>query len=483
MLHHISELIIEQYRIIDFLGEGLGGLTYKALDLKSDNYVALKVLSLRQMNNWKTIELFEREASILAQLKHPRIPDYLNYFQIDNTQEKRWYLVQEFISGQPLSTLVDDGWRTTEAEVINIAAQILETLVYLHNLQPPVIHRDIKPQNIIRQPNGKIYLVDFGAVSDIYRQTLIGSSTVVGTYGYMPPEQFRGQVVFSSDLYSLGATILHLLTHSSPAEFPQKKLKIDFRSSVNVSKELTDWLEIMLEPAIEDRFESASQALAVLRGDTRINNWRNSHLRKPPHSKITVAKTKDRINFVIPHNKGESGDLNNRLIIFYILLFIVALVFSPGTVSSELSFTNDLTVRAILAIPFAVSLLYFLFNYLFSSFGCTQIEIKQQNFDITYSLFGLKRQIYGETKDITEAKIGYRFLSGYSYNNIKYASSVVARCFIVEGTKTKQFARYTKRVNEINKSYFVLIEFSQFIRKYRVTIFFFQFFNKILCQD
>ena len=80
MLHQLGESIIEQYRIVDFLGEGLGGITYKALDLKSNDYVAIKVLSLQQMSNWKTMELFEREACILAQLKHPAIPEYLNYF-------------------------------------------------------------------------------------------------------------------------------------------------------------------------------------------------------------------------------------------------------------------------------------------------------------------------------------------------------------------------------------------------------------------
>ncbi|MEM7759905.1 MAG: serine/threonine-protein kinase, partial [Cyanobacteria bacterium P01_A01_bin.40] len=266
MQYQSGETIINQYRIVDILGQGLGGTTYKAIDLKSEDYVALKVLSFQEIKNWKMMDLFEREAFILAQLEHPAIPEYLNYFQQDNSQEQCWYLVQKFIDGQSLATLIENGWRTTEAEIINIATQILEILTYLHSLNPPVIHRDIKPQNIIRQSDGKIYLVDFGAVTDIYRQTLIGSSTIVGTYGYMPPEQFRGQVVPATDLYALGATLLYLLTYSSPAEFPQKRLKIDFRSSINVSQHFSDWLEIILEPAVEDRFESATQALAVLKG-------------------------------------------------------------------------------------------------------------------------------------------------------------------------------------------------------------------------
>ena len=444
MQHKLEEIIIEQYQIIDFLGSGLGGETYKALDLNNEQLVALKILSLHKTSNWKILELFEREANTLAQLKHSRIPDYLNYFQIDNTQDSHWYLVQEFVSGQSLSTLVDNGWRATEEEIINIAAQILEILIYLHNFKPPVIHRDIKPQNIIRQSDGKIYLVDFGAVNDIYRQTLIGSSTVVGTYGYMAPEQFRGQAVPSTDLYGLGATLLYLLTHSSPAEFPQNKLKIDFRSSINVSEQLGNWLEIMLEPVIEDRFESASQALAVLKGDKRINTWQNYPLRKPAYSKITVDKAKDRINFVIPHNKGEQGEINNLLFFLYISLFILIITLSPFTSSSNLSITNELIVRTVLSIPLVIAGLYFLFNYLFSIFGHTKLEIDIENFYLTYILFGLQRTIVGETKNITEAKILHNLIPGGQYSIF----SAIARCAIVEGTKVRQFGRYIKRVEK-----------------------------------
>ena len=100
MLHNIEELIIDRYKIIDFLGEGMSGETYKALDLQSNDYVALKVLSLQQMSNWKVMELFEREAKILAQIEHPSIPAYLNYFQIDYPQEKRWYLIQKLVLGK-----------------------------------------------------------------------------------------------------------------------------------------------------------------------------------------------------------------------------------------------------------------------------------------------------------------------------------------------------------------------------------------------
>jgi ankyrin repeat protein len=165
---------------------------------------------------------------------------------------------------------VQKGWRASQQEVRRIAIQILEILVYLHELTPPVTHRDIKPSNIIRHPDGQVFLVDFGAVQDTYYNTFMRGSTVVGTYGYMAPEQFRGQSVPATDLYGLAATLLFLLTHRSPADLPTDGLKLDFRSHVQIPEEFADWLEKMLEPDVEDRFPSAKESLAVLRGKQMI---------------------------------------------------------------------------------------------------------------------------------------------------------------------------------------------------------------------
>ncbi|MEM7727629.1 MAG: ankyrin repeat domain-containing protein, partial [Cyanobacteria bacterium P01_A01_bin.45] len=172
--------------------------------------------------------------------------------------------VQQQAPGKSLFDLVQSGWHTNEAEVKDIAQQVLAILTYLHSLDPPVIHRDIKPHNLIRSDDGKIYLVDFGAVQNTYYNTLMQGSTVVGTYGYMAPEQFRGQALPATDLYSLGATLLYLLTHRSPAELPQDTLKLDFRNSVDISESFADWLDKILDPDIDDRFTNADQALAKL---------------------------------------------------------------------------------------------------------------------------------------------------------------------------------------------------------------------------
>jgi hypothetical protein len=260
----IGTLIQARYKIQQVLGQGGSGVTYAAEDCFTGRIVALKELSLKGLSDWKKLELFEREAQVLKGLDHPAIPDYLDYFQVDTLDNRYFYIAQELAEGDSLAALVAAGERFEEAEVRRIARAVLETLTYLHGLNPPIIHRDIKPQNIIRREDGQIFVVDFGAVQTVYRDTVAFGSTVVGTYGYMAPEQFRGQAYPTTDLYGLGATLLNLLTHQSPGDLPQTRLKIQFREAVTVSDTFADWLEGLVEPLVEDRFESAAIALMAL---------------------------------------------------------------------------------------------------------------------------------------------------------------------------------------------------------------------------
>ena len=299
-MHQPGEVIAERYRIIDTLGRGGVGITYAAEDLQGDKRVALKALSLRRMTDWKKMELFEREAKVLSQLSHAAIPRYLDYFQADFASDRCFYIAQELAPGQSLAALVENGWQPEETEVRRLAAKVLEILIYLQSLTPPVIHRDIKPPNIIRSEDGQIFLVDFGAVVDSYRHTIAGGSTVVGTYGYMAPEQFRGQAALETDLHGLGATLLFLLTGKSPADLPRRQLRIDFRSSLHVSGQFADWLEKMLEPAREDRFQSAEEALAVLQGEREIAPSLTPKRRKPKGSPIRLNQAEELLAVEIP---------------------------------------------------------------------------------------------------------------------------------------------------------------------------------------
>jgi serine/threonine protein kinase len=266
-IYHRGDLINDRYQILKIIGREGVGVTYSADDLQLKQKVAIKVVFLTDIIDWKILELFKKEAKILKNLDHPNIPKYLDYFENNLNNQSYFYLVQELITGESLAQLVENKREFTENQIKDIARQILKILVYLQGLNPPLIHRDIKPQNIILTPENIVYLVDFGTVQDVYRNTISIGGTFVGTFGYMPPEQFRGQTLLSSDLYSLGATLIFLITEKSPADLPQKNLKIDFAQYAKISYSLRVWLEKMVEPIYEDRFSSATEALESLETD------------------------------------------------------------------------------------------------------------------------------------------------------------------------------------------------------------------------
>ena len=259
-----GQLLQGRYRLVRTLGENQQRQTWLAIDESTEpgNQVVVKLLSFANAVDWQMLKLFEREASILQQLAHPRIPAYCDYFSIND--QHHWFgLVETYIPGKTLKELLESSRRFSEDEIRNIAIEVLEILQYLHQLNPPIYHRDIKPSNLIWGDDERIHLVDFGGVQD--KAPAIGSTfTVVGTYGYTPIEQFGGRTIPSSDLYALGATLLHLLTGVPPADLPQKNLRFDFKLLVNLSPKLVGWLDKLIEPDAQNRFPTAEEALQVL---------------------------------------------------------------------------------------------------------------------------------------------------------------------------------------------------------------------------
>ena len=268
--------IEQKYQILEVLGRGGSGTTYSAKLLEqpsqvpsessSQPIVAIKALPLQGLTDWEPIECFETEVQVLAKLDHPAIPKYLEHFYIDTPQNRIFCIVQEFAEGQSLAERVKQGWRVTEKEVQQIAEQLLEILIYLHEQSPALIHRDIKPENVIYRDDGKVLLVDFGSVQEAYYSTITGDKKTAGTFGYMAPEQFMGRAEPTSDLYGLGATLVFLLTHRSPADLPVDNLRLDFRKCVSsgISERFLDWLEGLLEPDLADRYDSAKKAQQAL---------------------------------------------------------------------------------------------------------------------------------------------------------------------------------------------------------------------------
>ena len=139
---------------------------------------------------------------------------------------------------------------------------LLTTLAYLHGLSPPVIHRDIKPANVMLRLDGRPVLVDFGAVGDWTTRVGHGSLTVAGTVGYMAPEQAMGAAGPASDLFALGATMVHALTHCHPADLPRRGLRLLFHDRLGCSADLVAVLEKLVAPDVSERYASAAMALA-----------------------------------------------------------------------------------------------------------------------------------------------------------------------------------------------------------------------------
>ncbi|UPR01153.1 serine/threonine protein kinase [Chloropicon primus] len=256
-IHRPGDVVADNYKVLDFLGDGGSGGNCFVAERQSDGKsLAMKVMSFRGLKSWKQLELFEREALVLQNLSHQGIPRYIDYFELDSESDKRFYLIQEIAPGVTLRERLEaEGWRPSEAEVKSIALQLLDVLEYLGSLRPPVVHRDLKPDNIIIDQAGgnRVYLVDFGGVQAAAAGMNSVNSTIIGTFGYMAPEQFGGSAVKATDLYGLGATMLYLLSGKHPNQFPQTRLKIDFSGQVEVSETMGDVLESLLEPAAEDR--------------------------------------------------------------------------------------------------------------------------------------------------------------------------------------------------------------------------------------
>ena len=298
-----SNILKERYVIQKQLSQNAGRRTLLARDLQNQELVAIKLLIFGEDVCWDDLKLFEREAQTLQLLSHPAIPRYLDYFDVDVPTGKGFALVQNYIPAKSLEEWLKSGRTFSEAEVKQLAKALLEILDYLHGQQPPVIHRDIKPSNILlanRSGNsvGDVYLVDFGSVQTLAARKG-GTITVVGTYGYMPPEQFGGRNVPASDIYSLGATLIYLVTGRHPAELSQGNLQIQFESTVNLNPDLIAWLKWMTQPSLNRRLAFAKEALEALenpRQPTDISMVRQ----KPFGSRIELKKDGEKLVVVIP---------------------------------------------------------------------------------------------------------------------------------------------------------------------------------------
>ena len=254
-------LIGGRYRLGPRLGKGSQGEIHLALDLKAKGAEDREVIVKRLMprGTWKSFELFEREAKVLSQLRHTGVPRHIATIE---EPPGTFNLVMQRAPGDNLRDLVARR-RLSQLELRDVLIRCLEILDYLHTRTPVVVHRDLKPSNIMRAPDGKISLVDFGGVLDAARDR--GGSTIVGTYGYMAPEQLHGQVTSATDVYALGATIVALAGGIEPEDVPRKGLRMDLdRHLPALDPGFRAALTAMTDPDPDKRPQRARDVVALL---------------------------------------------------------------------------------------------------------------------------------------------------------------------------------------------------------------------------
>lgn len=393
-----GQILNERYQIKEKLGQDASRQTWLAVDLNShpQELVVVKLLALNPQMQWNECKLFEREAQVLQKLDHPQIPKYRNYFILESQADSRfsWFgLVQSYIPGSSLQQLLNEGKRFCEKQIKKIAVEVLNILVYLHELNPPVIHRDIKPSNLIWGADGRIHLVDFGAVQD--QAVLDGATfTVVGTYGYVPMEQFGGRAVPASDLYALGATLIHLLTGVAPANLPQHDARIQFADRVSLELGFVNWISKLTEPSLTERLSTARQAIEAFKNRQALQYPITSP--KPTGSKIQFKKSASQLEIRIPR-RGR-----NAFRAVYLIGLITPLVYQ---LPNFLNMSRNLyaSTNWLFILPFLMIGVLLLLGLIMPVFGQTYLYFERNHFEIKRKLWGFSYwRRRGKTSEITQ---------------------------------------------------------------------------------
>src|ERR1700730_9593585 len=253
-------VLASRYQIERMLGGGGMGVVYLARDQRLANRpCAIKEMVdhfIDQQQRLEANDYFAREADTLAQLKHQAIPAITDRFDDQN----RHYLVMEYVEGRNLEEelAARNGEPLPEGMVIDIARQLCDVLAYLHNMTPPIVYRDMKPSNVMLTSKGRVVLVDFG-IARLFKAARKG--TMIGTLGFAPPEQYKGEIDPRSDIYSLAATMHYMLTARDPEKFPP----FSFPKLKDLRPDASSNLSAAIDSALSYNMEGRPQTIEAFR--------------------------------------------------------------------------------------------------------------------------------------------------------------------------------------------------------------------------
>lgn len=275
----IGTIIQGKYEILKLIGKGGMSKVYLAMDQNLNKQWAVKEIEKRKndKHNEIMIQSAIAEANMIKRLDHPSLPRIVDIINMSDVI----YVVMDYIEGEPLSKILEEQGAQPQENVIDWALELCEVLDYLHTQNPPIIYRDMKPANVMLQPNGSVKLIDFGIARE-FKEENLADTVSLGTKGYAAPEQFggMGQTDARTDVYCLGVTLYHLVTGQNPCEPPYEIYPIRYWNT-----QLSGGLEHIIKKCTQmnpqDRYQSCAELLYALeRYDEMDEKYRKKQKKK-----------------------------------------------------------------------------------------------------------------------------------------------------------------------------------------------------------
>ncbi|MCD7774138.1 MAG: serine/threonine protein kinase [Clostridiales bacterium] len=282
----IGTLVDGKYEILREIGRGGMSVVYLAMDIRLNKQWAIKEIARKanDANNEIVVSSLIAEANLMKKLDHPALPRIVDIIEESNII----YVVMDYIEGEPLSKILELYGAQDQDVVIEWGKQLCDVLYYLHNCEPPIIYRDMKPANIMLKPDGTVKLIDFGIARE-YKRSKTADTESLGTRGYAAPEQFggKGQTDARTDIYSFGVTLYHLVTGKNPCEPPYELYPIK-----QINPDFYDGLQYLIQKCIQlnpdDRFQSCDEIRYVLDNIQEFDKGRRINQRRKYMSFIAM---------------------------------------------------------------------------------------------------------------------------------------------------------------------------------------------------